>query len=291
MDLISYITLRIFILIFSILPLKVLYIFSDLIAFIIHDMARYRRKIVTDNLSRSFPGMEPAVRQRISRMFYRHMADLLVESLKSFTMSEKQIVKRYRFVDVTQLETFYREGRPVICVAGHFGNWEWGGPASGTQLLHKPVGFYKPLSNKYIDRYIQRTRIKGRARLASISQTSETFLESHGEPAIYYMVADQSPSSNRYAHWLTFLGQDTAVLHGPEKYARIHNLPVVFAAARKIARGRYEVVFRLVTDDPLKMETGRITGRFMEMLEEEIRRQPAYYLWSHRRWKLKRPQA
>ena len=203
-------------------------------------------------------------------------------------MSEDELIRRYKYYGTEFLEEFYRQGKSVICVAGHYGNWEWGGVASSPQLIHKPVGFYKPLSNKYIDDYIQRTRVKGRSRLSSILNTAETFNTDWGEPAIYYMVADQSPSSSRLAYWIDFLNQDTPVLHGPEKYARVHNLPVVFAWVKKIRRGYYTVEFRLLESDPSKTKTGEITTRYMKMLETVIREQPQYYLWSHRRWKLKR---
>ena len=154
--------------------------------------------------------------------------------------------------------------------------------------MHKPVGFYKPLSNKYIDDYVQRSRVKGRSKLASITKTAETFKTDWGEPAIFYMVADQSPSSPRLAFWLNFLNQDTAVLHGPEKYARIHNFPVVFASAKKLRRGYYSVDFQMLEPEPNQTKTGEITARFMKMLEDIIKENPEYYLWSHRRWKLQR---
>ena len=147
---------------------------------------------------------------------------------------------------------------------------------------------YKPLSNKYIDQYIQKTRVQGRAKLASIIKTAETFKTDWGEPAAFYMVADQSPSSVRLAYWVNFMNQDTAVLHGPEKYARVHDYPVVFASVKKIKRGFYTVDFKLLEANPVQTKTGEITGRFMKKLEEIINENPEYYLWSHRRWKLKR---
>ena len=195
---------------------------------------------------------------------------------------------RDRFHNTATVDEFYKAGRPVICVAGHYGNWEWAGIAAGRQMLHKPVGFYKPLSNAYIDNFIQKTRVRGRSRLASIVKTSETFKADYGEPAAFYMVADQSPSSARLAYWVDFLNQDTAVLHGPEKYARVHNFPVVFACVKKIRRGYYSIDFKPLEAEPSQTKTGEITGRFMKMLEDVIQETPEYYLWSHRRWKLKR---
>jgi KDO2-lipid IV(A) lauroyltransferase len=241
-----------------------------------------------DNLRNSFPEKDPREIKKIAKQFYHHLVDILVESLKGYTMKEEDIVKRYQYYNTGMLDDLYRKGKHVICVTGHYGNWEWGGIASGTQLLHKPVGFYKPLSNKFIDDYLQGTRAKGRALLASIMHTAEIFKTSWDEPAIFYMVADQSPSTPRLAFWVHFLNQDTATLHGPEKYARLHDIPVVFARVKKIKRGNYTVTFEMLEPNPPTTEKGYITSRYMQMLEEEIKSEPAYYLWSHRRWKLKR---
>ncbi|MFZ4564267.1 MAG: lysophospholipid acyltransferase family protein, partial [Bacteroidales bacterium] len=245
-------------------------------------------QVVFSNLRNSFPEKSTEEITTIAKSFYHHLSDMLIESLKAFTMTEESVVKRYQYTNVEMLDDLYKKGQSVICIAGHYGNWEWGGLASGVQLMHKPVGFYKPLSNKYIDAYVQRSRVKGRSKLASITQTAETFQADYGEPAIFYMVADQSPSSPRLAYWVDFLNQDTAALHGPEKYARIYNLPVVFGTVIKVKRGYYRVDFSMLEPEPVKTKTGELTARFMKRLEEVIKAKPEYYLWSHRRWKLKR---
>ena len=289
MDFFTYLVFRTFIFMFRFAPFRLLYGFADLIFYLVYHVAAYRKKVVFENLRRSFPNKSDAEISRIAKAFYHHFADMLIESLKAFTMKEDAVIRRYRFNTPVLPDEFYRKGKPVICVAGHYGNWEWAGIAAGKQMLHKPVGFYKPLSNAYIDQYIRRTRVQGRSSLASIVKTAETFKTDWGEPAAFYMVADQSPSSARMAYWVNFLNQDTAVLHGPEKYARIHDIPVIFASVTKIKRGFYSIDFKLLEPNPLQTKTGQITGRFMEMLEEVIEANPEYYLWSHRRWKLKRP--
>ncbi|MDD4603583.1 MAG: lipid A biosynthesis acyltransferase [Bacteroidales bacterium] len=288
MDKLIYFFFKAFIIVFRVLPFRLLYGFSDFLFYIIYGVIRYRRDVVLSNLKRSFPEKSEEEITSIAKKFYHHLCDLLIESLKSFTMKEEELVKRYRFTGIEILSDFFENGRSVICVAGHYGNWEWGGEASGSQVKHKPIGFYKPLSNKYIDDFVQKIRVKGRTRLASIARTAETFNTNWDEPVLYFMVADQCPSSTRLAFWLDFLNQDTAVLHGPEKYARIHNLPVVFAWPRKLKRGHYSVEFKMLAPDPSKTKTGEITTRFMNMLEEVIKENPQYYLWSHKRWKLKR---
>ncbi len=288
MDYLTYLVFRAFIFLFRFIPFRLLFGFADLLFYVFYYLVGYRKKVVYENLRHSFPGKSEMEISRIAKGFYHHFADMLIESLKAFTMKEQAVVKRYKFQNTAVVDDFYLKGRPVIIVAGHYGNWEWAGIAAGSQMLHKPVGFYKPLSNIHIDRYIQRTRVQGRSKLASIVKTAETFKTNWGEPAAFYMVADQSPSSPRLAYWVNFLNQDTAVLHGPEKYARVHNFPVAFVKVVKIKRCEYTLEFIILEPEPNKTKTGEITSRFMQMLEEEIMEKPEYYLWSHRRWKLKR---
>ena len=288
MDLLVYILFRTFIAIFRLLPFRLAYIFSDLSYFFVYRVIGYRKKVIYTNLRNSLPGKSDDEYRKIARGFYHHLCDMLVESLKSFTMSETSIVERYKYTSTAELAQCYRDGRSTICVAGHYANWEWGGIASGTQLVHKPVGFYKPLTNKYIDAYTRRTRVQGRSALVSITNTREVFETNWGEPAIFYMIADQSPTTHRLAHWVTFLNQETAVLHGPEKYARVLNLPVFYAWIRPVKRGYYTVEFIPLSMEPKSTKTGEISTMFMNILEKQIREDPAYYLWSHRRWKIKK---
>ncbi|MFZ4522039.1 MAG: lysophospholipid acyltransferase family protein [Bacteroidales bacterium] len=288
MDYLTYLVFRAFAVCFRFLPFRLLYGFADLLFYLVFYIVGYRRKVVFENLRKSFPDKTEEDLTRIAKGFYHHFTDMLIESLKAFTMTEEAVIKRYKFLNTDITDRYFQKGQQIICVAGHYGNWEWAGIAAGKQMLHKPVGFYKPLSNGYIDRYILRTRVQGRAQLASITKTAETFITDWGEPVAFYMVADQSPSSPRLAYWLNFMNQDTAVLHGPEKYARIHNFPVVFASVKKIKRGYYTIDFKEIEPEPNKTKTGEITGRFMKMLEDVINENPEYYLWSHRRWKLKR---
>ncbi|MCX6267783.1 MAG: lysophospholipid acyltransferase family protein [Bacteroidetes bacterium] len=288
MDFLTYLVFRFFIFLFRFIPFRLLFGFADLIFYLVFYVVGYRKNVVFENLRNSFPQKSEQEIGRIAKAFYHHFADMLIESLKAFTMSEEAIIKRYTFINTEAPDNCYREGKQVICVAGHYGNWEWAGIAAGKQMLHKPVGFYKPLSNNYIDRYIQKTRVQGRAKLASIAKTAETFKTDWDEPAAFYMVADQSPSSSRLAYWVDFLHQETATIHGPEKYARIYNMPVVFASVKKVRRGYYTVDFKMLEPEPTQTKTGEITRRFMKMLENVITENPEYYLWSHRRWKLKR---
>ena len=288
MDRITYYIFRITILLVSIIPFKILYFLSDITYLILYYLIGYRKEVVNRNLKNSLSEKDDQEIKMLAKAFYHHMFDVLFESLKAFSMTEMAVVKRFHIKPSHYLEEVYRSGRSVIVVAGHYNNWEWPGIAAGSQLVHKPVGFYKPLANPYVDKYVKRTRVQGRSALVSISDTAAVFKKDWGEPAAYYMIADQSPPNARLAYWVRFLNQETATLHGPEKYSRIYNLPVVYCDVQKISRGKYETEFIPLCKNPSECNTGEITTKFMNMLEEKIRQKPQFYLWSHRRWKLNR---
>lgn len=290
MKVLTYLLFRFIVFLFSGLPFRVLYVISDGVYFLIYYLAGYRKKVVFSNLRNSFPEKSEKEIEIIAHKFYHYLCDILVESLKAFSMSETNVVKRYSYENTEFLDDLCRQGKSVVCVGGHYNNWEWSGIASGMQLKHLPVGFYKPLTNKLVDAFVRKTRVQGRSLLVSISDTAAVFARDYGEPAIFYLVADQSPSNARLAYWVRFMNRDTATLHGPEKYARLYNLPVVFANPQRVKRGYYKLKFIMLVEDPSKTKTGEITQIYMTALERVIREKPEFYLWSHRRWKHTRQQ-
>jgi Kdo2-lipid IVA lauroyltransferase/acyltransferase len=281
--------IRFFIFLFGLVPFWVIYGFSDFLFILLYYFIRYRKKLVFKNLRNSFPEKSEAEIKKIAKRFFHHFIDVFLESLKSFTMPEKAIRDRYRFINAELVDSYYDKGRPVVCITGHFNNWEWGGVAAESQMKHRPIGFYKPLSNKELNDYVLQRRANGRVILASITKTAETFQVYRDEPVAFYMVSDQRPSSTRFAYWTKFLNQDTPVLLGPEKYARIYNYPVIYVNVQKIRRGHYQVEFILIEENPANSIHGEITRKFMEILEEKVKEHPQYYLWTHNRWKFKRP--
>ena len=285
---ISYYLLWFFTGIFILVPFRLLYMFSDFIYIIFYYVIGYRKKVVFRNLRKSFPEKTEDELKTIAKGFYHHLCDVFLESLKAFTISEEEVVRRYKLINSEFLDQLYEQKRSVIAVAGHFGNWEWGGMAAGAQMKHLPVGFYKPFSNPYTDAFVRKRRVKGRSILVSITDTQAVFKKYSDQTSAYYMIADQSPSSTRLAYWVQFMNQDTAVLHGPEKYARHYNYPVVYVDIQKVKRGYYTFEFILLSDQPATTQPAEITTRFVNILEEKIRKKPQFYLWSHRRWKLKR---
>jgi Kdo2-lipid IVA lauroyltransferase/acyltransferase len=285
MDTLSYFLLRFMIFLVRITPFRVMYFFSDLLSPILYRGIRYRRKVVHENLSTCFPEKTPEEILTLEKQFYHHLCDISLESMKGFSMSPSDLIQRHHFNNPELATRFLQTGRSVLCVPSHLNNWEWGALSPGVQIDFPLVGLYKPLSNKKVDAYARKHRAGFHMELASIHETSHAFEERINRPYAYVMAADQSPSNLKECLWVPFFGIETAWLHGPEKYARKYNLPVLYAAVRKLRRGFYEIDFELITDDPGSLPPGEITRRYAELLEISIRQEPAHWLWSHRRWK------
>jgi len=279
----------IFVSIFWLVPFFVLYLFSDLIYVFLYYVFGYRKKVVIQNLSQSFPELKKKELRRLVRLSYKNLTDILVEGLKGFTMTDKQVFNRHKVLNPEIIEPFTKEGKSIIAVPAHYGNWEWGALSPGLFFKgYNIIGFYKPLNNPYIDKYMKKNRGRTGTKLASIYKTAETFKNQHGTPTIFIMAADQSPSNKNKAYWVDFLGRETAFLHGPERHARNNNLPVVYVDVQRVKRGYYELELTVLAENPSQMEDGEITQRYAGKLESVICKQPENWLWSHKRWKLSR---
>ncbi len=287
MNFVIYIIFRLFVLIFAITPFSVIYAFSSVLAFIIGKIFEYRHSVIYKNLTNAFPNKTEKEKKKIIRKVYLNISDLIVESLKSFTMTKKQIQKREVVLNPEFLDSYFNSNHGVIGVSGHYANWEWAALTSGFYLKHCPVGFYKPLSNKYIDKYLKNNRSRFGMHLCSIYVTAMSFESYKNKNAFFAMVGDQSPSNVSKAYWIKFLNQETACLHGPEKYAKKFNLPIVFIDIQRVKRGYYTVELSKIVDEPLNAPDGEITKLYMQKLEKVIINKPEDWLWSHRRWKIK----
>lgn len=273
------------ILIIGIMPFRIMYLFSDLVYFLIFYLIGYRRKVVSENLRSSFPEKNEAEIRQLTKKFYHHLCDISIESIKGFSMSPQELILRHHILNPELAEYYYSKGLSVITVPGHYNNWEWGSLSPGLQIKYPIVGFYKPMSNKLVDAYAKRHRAKFNTRLASIHETAHTFEALSGTPQAYIMASDQSPTNLKDCYWFEFLHHDTPWLHGPEKYARKFNWPVVYVDIQKVKRGYYDLNLVVLTDNPSSLPDGEITRLYAAQLEKSILQEPAYWLWSHRRWK------
>ncbi|WP_235299085.1 lysophospholipid acyltransferase family protein [Portibacter marinus] len=287
---VSYLIIRFFIFIFGLLPFRAIYLLSDAIRFMLHRVLAYRKDVMVANLKASFPEKSESHYNHIIKCAYQNLADIMVEGIKGGSMTKKQIVRRYKFINPEILDQAYEEGKSVILVAGHYNNWEWAALSPPYFFNHQLVALYKRLHNPYLNRYMKNSRSHTGVKMYEIQKTARAFQihEDKEQPSIYLMAADQSPSNTDKAVWLQFLNQDTACLHGPEKYARKYNLPVVFAYPQRVQRGFYEVRLEWLVRDVGQCDDGKITTLFMKRLEELIIEQPENWLWTHKRWKHRR---
>lgn len=274
--------------IIGIIPFFLLYGFSNFMYFILFRVMGYRKSVILDNLGKSDISVSAKERDVLLGKIYKNLTDIIIEGIKSFTMSRKQILKRHKLLNPELVEPYFKAGKSIIIVTGHYCNWEWGSLSAGLQTPFKIVAFYKPMSNRWVDWFMRWSRSRYGTTLAPIYETSKTFENFKNTPAIFLMAADQSPAKTDKAYWVDFLGRKTAFLHGPEKHARNNNIDVMFVEIQRIKRGKYEMTLSLVAENPGKYADGEITSGYAKKLESIIRANPANWLWSHRRWKLTR---
>jgi len=271
------------------IPFFVFYYIADVVYFLLYYVFQYRKKVVVANLKRCFPEKSNKEVQTLTKNFFHNLSDIVIESIKGFSSTLDEMVKRWKVTNPEILDKYFDQGQDVIILGAHYTNWEWGALTSGAQTKMHMIGLYKPLSNKYIDTYMKKKRAAWNTELASIFLTTRIFNRDYGKPKSIIMLADQCPTKLKYAYYVNFLGLDTACLHGPERHARRKNLPLVYADVQRVKRGHYEVKLNKLIENPLELEDGKITEIYMKKLEEIIQKKPEDWLWSHRRWKRVRP--
>ncbi len=272
----------------SIMPYWYLYAWSSFLYFVLFHIVGYRKKVVYSNLKNSFPDKTDKEIDKIARGFYKHLCDLVVESIKHFTVSKKQVMKRMKVVNPELINEFHKQGRSVILAGGHVNNWELLALAIDDQIEHKTIAIYKTLRNRFWDKKMRDSRQKYGLWMVSTKKITEVFEDTRSDVTATIFGTDQSPSSAKKAHWVKFLNQDTAVLFGTELYAKKYNMPVLYGEMRKVKRGYFEIEFSVVTDNPESTREGEITEKHTACLEQTILKDPQYWLWSHKRWKRKR---
>lgn len=265
------------------LPFWALYLISDFMYLLLYKVFGYRKKVVNANISRSFPDFSKKEVLAIEKEFYSHFCDLIVESIKAFTISKSEIVKRFQHHN-TQVFDKYKD-QHVTLVGGHYGNWELFAVSIGLQLKHQPVALYTPLSNKFINDKILRSRSKYGLMMRKYKVVKELIKAVDCAPMAVIFGSDQCPKITQKPYFMHFLNQETAVQFGTEKFAKDYNTPVVYGVIKKLKRGHYAMDYKLITETPRDCNSGEITEAHTRLLEEDINAAPAYWLWTHKRWK------
>jgi len=273
----------------SFLPFPLLYLLSDFLYLLIYHVFGYRKKVVYTNLQNSFPEKTNKEIEQIAKKFYSHLCDLIVESIKVFTINSSDLEKRIVVKNPELINSIYAKKRSVIGATAHFGNWEWAGVTINHHSNHQAWAIYHPLKDKYLDKKLRASRTKAGTHFMSTKEVAQIFERTVNDLCLYAFVADQTPSNIKNCHWMTFLNQDTPIFRGSEKYARLYNLPVVFGEIEKVKRGYYEITYILITETPLLTAENEITEKIALLTEAMIKVKPEFWLWSHRRWKHRRP--
>jgi KDO2-lipid IV(A) lauroyltransferase len=271
------------------LPFSFLYILSDLFFFIVYYISGYRKKVVFENLKNSFPEKTETELKILSKKFYRHLCDLILETIKMHKMTEKEFRQRMVIENPEAINRFYKQGRSVVVLTMHYNNWEWSScfPLS---LQHKILGVYKPLQNSQFDTYLNETRQGMGALLISNSSVLRTIIaaEQNNDLVFTWLAADQTPPFF-HKFWMKFLNRDAMFYPGPASISKRFNYPVFFQKIEKTARGKYTSAFELLFENPAEKTEAEIMKAYIEKMEGVIKKSPEFYLWSHKRWKHKRP--
>lgn len=276
-----------FLKIISLLPFWLLYLISDLLYFFLYYIFKYRRKVVQTNLAKAFPGKSQTERKGIEKRFYSFLADMMMESIKSISISPDELKKRYKFVNLEVITKYLEDGRSVIAVSGHYGNWEWGPLSIPSELKKDVLVVYKTLSDKKFDDKINSVRSRFGAIMVSMKMTLRKVAEYKNIPHVLVLVGDQTPTREESQYFTTFLNQPTAVFLGIEKIAVKANDAVIYFSINRIKRGYYKSIVKSLVEFPRDTKEYEITNAHTLELENLIREKPEFWLWSHRRWKFK----
>lgn len=275
----------------SYFPLGLLYFFSNIVYFLAFNFVRYRRKVVRNNLLTAFPNKSEAELKEIEKGFYKHFIDFIFESIKAVSISSKEVLKRTSIKNPELLDRLFAEDKNVIVTCGHYNNWEFYSLSLPKLTPYTTYSIYQPLKNKFYDQILFNSRTRNGMNLIGTKDIIPFFTATTDEKKMVIIVNDQSPSNLQSAYWNTFLHQETGWNNGPEKLARKYDYTVLFGHSKKIKRGFYEVEFTMIAEHPSQLEPGDITNIYAQLLESLIQEKPEFWLWSHKRWKHKRPSA
>lgn len=283
---IAYLFIYPFILVISILPFRILYLVSDFMYILMYHVLGYRKKVVMGNLKIAFPEKTQEELTEIMKRFYSHFLDIFMEMIKTFSISDKEIQKRFKLTNPHELEAFMSRNKNILLMSSHYANFEW---LFSLNLLvdHRGLAAYKKVKNKYLNNFIVRSRSRFNTTLVPTKEIRDAIAQNDArdDSFIYGMLVDQSPKLVKTHHWSDFFGVKVPVITGTEMLAKKYNYAVMYIETTKIRRGFYETKMEILSEDPRSVPDYEITDLFMKKLERKIREEPAYYFWTHKRFK------
>ncbi|MCV6631571.1 MAG: lipid A biosynthesis acyltransferase [Flavobacteriaceae bacterium] len=272
----------------SILPFPMLYAFSDFIYLILYKLLGYRKKVVRANLRLALPEKNEEELLQIEKRFYHHLCDLFLEMIKTMSASKEELKKRYIIENIEPILALEKQNKSIIINMSHYASWEWSFVID-EYVASKGFGIYLKIENKYFDRLVRKIRAKFGTTLVVTKKIREVMVQHKKDKvqAVYGFASDQSPMLHKAQHWGKFMGVMVPIHTGAEILAKTHDLAIVYMSVRKVKRGYYRAHIDVLSDNPAEIPDYQISDQFMSMLEKQIQDDPAYYFWTHKRWKHK----
>ncbi len=289
MQFIVFILLYPFLWLISILPFRLLYIVADGVYVLVYYVVRYRKKTVRHNIALALPHLSQKEQLNVEKESYRHMCDMFLEMIKTMTISEKEMDKRFVFTNLELYQELEKKQKSIALLCAHYASYEW------VVSMNKHISFegyaiYKKIANKHFDKLVKDIRSKFKATLITTGQTIPTIEKNYKTKhlGLFGFASDQSPQLSKTHHWGTFMGIETPVHTGAEMLAKRFDMNVLFLRTKKLKRGYYQATFELMFDNPKEVPNYQISDEFLRRVEKQIYEAPEYYLWTHKRWKHKK---
>jgi KDO2-lipid IV(A) lauroyltransferase len=288
MNFIVYILVYPIIWLISMLPFRILYGISDVVYLLVYYVIGYRKKVVFNNLKLVFPEKSEKEITQISKKFYHHFADVFIEMIKFFTVPKEEVFKRYKFTNIQLFEALYKDGKSVMLMGPHYANWEWI-MSLDAFVNYRGYAAFTKVANPYFNDKVLKSRAKFGTHLILTSKIIAEIKhnQQHNIQAMYGLLSDQSPQLSKTFYWREFFGVKVPIHTGAEMLAKRFDMNMVYIETKKIKRGYYETTFSLITNEAQKFPDYKLTDIFLEKVERQVRTQPAYYFWTHKRFKHK----
>ena len=289
MRFIVYVLLYPFLWCISMLPFRLLYLFSDFTYLIVYYLIGYRKQTVRENLALALPRLSAEERLSIEKKSFRHLCDMFLEMIKTMTISKKEISKRFVFTNLHVYKKLEEQEKSIAMMLAHYASYEWV-ISMNAYVTFSAFAIYKRIANPYFDKLVRTIRSRFKATLITTKETIPIIIRNNKnkELSIYGFASDQTPRLSSAFHWQTFMGIEVPVHTGAEMLAKKYMMNVIFLKVKKVKRGYYEASFEVLSENAKEVPSYEITDKFLKLVEQQIHEAPEYYLWTHKRWKHKR---
>jgi len=273
----------------SILPFRLLYLFSDFTYLIIYYIIGYRKKTVRENLALALPHLTNQERLVIEKKSFQHLCDMFLEMIKTMNISNTEINKRFAFTNLEAYQKLEEQDKSIAMMLAHYASYEWV-ISMNSYVTYNAFAIYKKIANPYFDKLVRKIRSRYKAELITTKETIPTIVTNNKNKllSIYGFASDQSPKITSAFHWQKFMGIEVPVHTGAEMLAKKYNMNVIFLKVKKVKRGYYQASFEVLSENASAVPNYEITDKFLKLVEQQIYEAPEYYLWTHKRWKHRR---